>query len=287
MMHVLGLVFFFLVSAPMAVLPMAAASKAGELLGAAYYHVFRRRRGIAISNIRAAAVRRAIETDIPPHETAKRIYLNMGRSMAEIVKVFYGMADRMVGDISVEGMHHYEASRAKGKGVIMITGHCGNWELLALTLPAKIGPAMGVARRLKNPYLNRILERARQRYGGTVVYQEGALRTIISELRRGGTVGIVMDQIARPEHGVMVDFLGAKSYAMKMPAAVAKRTGASVMPVFIRRMPDGRHLITIRPGIELTGGEAADTQAMMNGIEDYIRQYPWEWMEWVRKWRRG
>ena len=148
-----------------------------------------------------------------------------------------------------------------------------------------------VARPLNNPYFNALLEQARSRFGNRTIYKKGALRAITSTLRSGGTVGILMDQAVLAEEGFVIDFLGRGAWTSKVPALIARKTGAAVLPAFIRREGKG-HEIIIYPEVSLSSlsdyehAVREDTQRFSRSIEDYIRINPSQWLWLHRRWKR-
>lgn len=209
----------------------------------------------------------------------------MGRSLIEIVKIYFGLGDKIVRGIEVEGKENYLRAKEKGRGVIVFSGHCGNWELLVLALFTKVDDVYGVARRQSNPYIDRFIVRTRKKYGTRITYKEGALKKFIAALRMSETVGIIIDQSVLPREGIIVDFLGSPAWTTKMAASLAKRTSTPVVPIFIKRTDNG-HVIRIYPEVELTGDEVEDTSRMTSYVEDYIRENPSDWLWIHRKWKR-
>jgi KDO2-lipid IV(A) lauroyltransferase len=284
--NALELLIFFILSFPLAILPHTLAKKAGGLIGVLVYSLWGKRRQIAVENLRAALERNALAISTPPEALIKENFKNLGYSLAEVIKIYYGLGDNIVRSVLVKGEENFRKAKDKGKGVIFITGHCGNWELLALAFSSKVESLGVVARPLDNRYLNSRVERVRERFGNRVIYKRGALKAILSSLKEGGAVGILMDQAVVPDEGVVVDFLGAPAWTTRMPAAIAKRTQAAVLPVFIRRTKNG-HEITVHPEAELTGDEVEDTKRLSGFIEDYIKENPSEWLWIHRRWKRA
>ncbi len=276
---------------PVAVLPRRLATSAGAILGRVVYVLWRSRRSMALRNIAGAVARSSLATSRPPETIAGACFENLGRSFAEIAKIYCGFGSSVLQSVSIIGIDRYQAALAKGRGVLFITGHCGNWELLAMAAARAIGEIHVVARPLDVPLLNRLAERARQRYGNRVIYKKGALKRIISVLRNNGTVGVLIDQsVIRPE-GLLIDFLGKKAYTMKMPAMISRKTGAAVLPVFIHR-EDSSHVIEIGkeiPSDSSAGTDMAilhDTARFSRAVEEYVRQYPEEWLWIHHRWKR-
>lgn len=276
-----------LFSFPLSLLPV----KGGALLGQLLYHVWKSRRAIALDNLRKCVDLGVLSLAQSPEEVIKENFRNLGRSFIEVVKIYFGRGRGTLRKTVIRGMEHFEKARAKGKGVIFITGHCGNWELLAIMSSYKVAPLSVVARPLNNPYLNTFLEKARSRYGNRAIYKKGALRAILATLKDGGLVGILMDQAVLPDEGYVISFLGRGAWTTKMPALLARKTGAPAVPVFIRRTGEG-HEITVHPEVSLSSNsnqeEAVreDTERFSSFIEDYIRENPSQWLWMHRRWKR-
>ena len=197
-------------------------------------------------------------------------------------------AERKIIDaVEIEGVEHFRDALLKGKGILFITGHCGNWELMAIAVALKLHAASIVARPVDNPFINRFVERVRKKYGNAVIYKRGALKPILQTLKNNGVVGILMDQAVKRDEGFVMDFLGIGAWTMKMPALIARKTGAAVLPTFIHRTEKG-HTITINPAVELSAQQdrdaavVEDTKRFSWYIEEYIRQHPTEWL-WIHK----
>jgi KDO2-lipid IV(A) lauroyltransferase len=283
--HLIELFVFFLLAFPFIVLPRGIALKVGESLGVLVYYLWGSRRKIALENIKGAVQRGALSLSQSPEETIKNNFRNMGRSLAEIVKVYGGRGDSVLRSIDVEGWENYCIAKEKGNGVIFITGHCGNWELLALSFSTKVETVYGVVRQQSNPYIDRFIVKARKKYGTRITYKEGALKKFISALREGETVGILIDQSVIPKEGILVDFLGAPAWTTKMAASLARRTSAAVIPVFMKRT-EGGHVIKMLPEMKLEGDDNEDTRKVTLSVEDYIRENPSDWLWIHRRWKR-
>ncbi len=276
-----------ILSFPFSLLPV----RAGELLGILLYHVWRSRRSIAVDNLRRSVELGAISLARSPEEVIRDNFRNLGRSFIEVVRVYYGTGRTILDRIVIKGIEHFEHARAKGKGILLITGHCGNWELLAIMASYRVAPISVVVRPLNNPYLDRLLLNARSRFGNKVIDKKGALRAILTALKEGGIIGILMDQSVLPDEGYVIDFLGRGAWTTRMPALLARKTGAAAVPAFIRRTEEG-HEITVYPEIELSQNsnhdEAVreDTERFSRYIEDYIKENPSQWLWIHRRWKR-
>jgi KDO2-lipid IV(A) lauroyltransferase len=276
---------------PFAMLPMTLALKAGELLGFVFYVLWGSRRKIAIDNVEKAVEAGALKIDASPAQVVRKSFMNLGRSLAEIIKIYFGLGRRLIDSIEVVGFDNYLKAKERGKGILFITGHCGNWELTALGFGARVAPLAVIARAQNNPYLNRLVEKTRARYGNRIIYKQGALMAILSVLRNNGMVGVLMDQAVLPEEGYIIDFLGRGAWTMKIPAIIARKRGAAVLPAFIHR-EGNRYIGTLYPEVPLSQEKdeekalIEDTKKFSSYIENYIREHPAEWLWIHRRWKR-
>lgn len=275
---------------PFVFLPLAVSRGLGRLLGIGVHYLWTSRRRIAIDNIRFSCEHGGLSIASSPSALARESMANLGESFAEMVKIYSGYGRKIIENVRIEGIENFLDAISQCKGIISVTGHCGNWELMAIACGLQIKASSVVARRQNNVYIDAIVEKMRTKYGNRVIYKKGALREIMSVLRSNGSVGILMDQAVSRDEGYVVNFLGRGAWTTKMPALLARKTGAAVLPVFIRREGSG-HVMMIMPTIRLSeaGGEQAvidDTLAFTSCIEDYVRKWPQEWL-WIHKrWKR-
>ena len=277
---------------PFAVLPYRAALRVGDALGLLIYAFWRSRRKVALENLNSAVGRNAILLGTDPRSVIRQNFRNLGRFLIEVVKIYYGFGDSIFRNVELHGAENFRRAHEKGKGVIFITGHCGNWELMAVYVSMNLTRVKIVARKQDNRYINRFIERTREKYGNLVIYKEGALKKLLSSLKKGEAIGILMDQSVIRTEGIVVPFLGKDAHAMKTPAILARKTGTPVVPVFIRRTGNGHHRIEIGEEIPLdisADSEAAlrqDTINFIKPIEEYVKKYPSDWLWIHRRWKR-
>jgi KDO2-lipid IV(A) lauroyltransferase len=189
--------------------------------------------------------------------------------------------------VEVEGLEHLERAATPGRGVLLLTAHLGNWELLAAAHVLTGRPLSEVVRPLDQPVLDRLVARLRRRTGVEVIPKQRGLRGILDALRRGRMVGILLDQNASRAEGVFVPFFGTPASTSRGMALAALRSGAPVLPVFIRRGPDGRHRVQIQPEVlrPVNRDPTAFTAALTAAIEAEVRRVPEQWLWAHRRWR--
>ena len=227
----------------------------------------------------------------------RQMFRGLGCSMAEII-LMDEIADHLDEWVGFEGLEVLDRALAQGRGVIAVTGHIGNWELLAAGLGLKKYPLTAIATPVKGDALNQENIDLRRRVGVETVPRDGAgaAKAILRTLRSGRILGILMDQDTQGQ-GVVVPFFGMPAYTPVGPAVLAWRTGAAVVAIFIHRGEDGRHAVRVRdlalPDREAVGeqGRASwqeEATAVFNlAIEQEIRERPDEWVWWHERWRRG
>lgn len=194
--------------------------------------------------------------------------------------------------VSVEGEEHIARALEAGQGLVAITGHCGNWELLAATMSARGWALSVVARKVNDQRFDALIRRFRGDRGMEILDRDDPkfLALVRDALARNRIVCILMDQDSRGG-GVFVPFFGRLAHTPPGPAIIALRTKVPVVGAFIRRRPEGGHVITITPIPPVTEGSAAGrieatTARFTAAIEDAIRKAPPEWVWWHERWRR-
>ncbi len=277
-------VVFLIVCMPLALLPNKVSAMAGEAMGMLFHRFWKSRRKVALANIIGAMEHGAISVDMTAEELVRLNFRHMGRSITELNKLLFGLARKIIASVSLEGMENYRRAEAKGKGVIIVGGHCGNWELMFSLSSILDNDFYGVVRKQRNPFMNSLIVRTRERFGSRVIYKQGALRALLKALKAGDTIGVAVDQATQTE-GVRIDFLGAPAWTTRMPAILAKRTGAAVVPIFNFRKPDGSFTTYAMPEVEITGDEVEDTKCISACVEDFIRKHPEQWLWIHRRWK--
>ncbi|BCS52427.1 lysophospholipid acyltransferase family protein [Geobacter sp. SVR] len=288
---------FYVLTLLAAMLPAPVANRLGSSVGMFLMLLLPKRKAIAVDNIsRALPFMKSHPLWTSGERTAgelvKETFRNLGRSLVEVCRLYHGRGEDILGRIELRGAEHFEAASARGKGVVFLTGHCGNWELVALAFWRFFRGRMSVvARRQNNPYLNRMVEKMRSRYDNNIIYKQGALRGILSVLKKGDNIGLLADQAVFPEEGALIDMLGRKAWASKAPVIIAHKTGAAFLPSFIHREGD-RFVITINPPHVFGSDQSEDgireeVQALSRYVEDFVVSHPTQWY-WVhRRWKRA
>ena len=268
-------------------LPLAWAQAFGGLLGLVAYGLLGRYRSLTWKHL-AEAFGPPLSV-IPRHRIARRTFLNLGKTTMEWFVINRLSPARIRRLVEIHGLSHLHQALGRGRGVIALSAHFGNWELLAMAL-ASLGFQGGVlARRLRYPEYQDFLWTMRRRKGVASFYR-GSVKDVAELLRNNQLIGMMPDQDIDSLEGVFVEFFDRPAYTPVGPAALALITGAPIIPCFIIRA-DRRFRIMIEEPIAIsrTGDRAQDlvaiTQAWSQAVESYIRRYP-DHSVWVhRRWQ--
>lgn len=260
----------------------------GAALGRLGLALDRRRRRTTIANLRAALGES--ETEVEIRRIAGACWRHFGRIALEALS-FPALSANDIGTrVRYRGLEHIRAAYEKKNGVLLFSGHFGNWELVALMQGFLGLPLALVTKPIYNPRLERRLARIRELSGNAVIHRQGAVKEMLRELERGSGVAIVIDQDAK-EAGVFVPFFGRLASTTPTLALLALKTGAAVVPVFSLPREDGGYDVVYEPEIAVapTGNRDADvlrvTAECTRTIERWVRAHPdlWSWMH--RRWR--
>jgi Kdo2-lipid IVA lauroyltransferase/acyltransferase len=264
--------------------------RVGALLGAVAFYVLRRERQRALDHL---AIALSQEMDAAQrHRVARACFANLGMNLVEIVN-YPRIKKHLSRQISVEGLEHLDHALAEGRGVLWITAHLGNWELLACEMVRRGYPINVVARQVYDERLNRLLVGFREREGVRVILRESpaAGRQILQVLKTGQVLAMLIDQDTTVK-GVMAEFFRRRANTPAGPAILVRRRRIPVVAGFIHRASSREHRITIYPAIpvEFTDDLSRDVQVITERfnrlIEQQIRKHPQQWVWIHRRWRR-
>lgn len=268
-------------------LPRPLARRIAVAVGALFYLLAPRLRRVAHRNLKMA---------MPALSPAERrrivrgVFRNLSRMLAEFADFPRYTRDNVSRVIVYDGFENYAAAAERGRGVLLLTGHLGAWELGAFAQSVYGYPLNVVIRALDNPYLNDLVNRYRALAGNRIIEKRDFLRGILEALKNNEAVGILMDQNSSPAEGVFVDFFGVPASTSTGMAKIALRTGAAVAPAFALWEKD-KYRLRFDPPLELvsTGDAerdiAANTQLFTRVLEDYVRRYPDQWLWIHRRWK--
>lgn len=276
------------VVAMMRLVGFRAAGRVGEAIGGL---------GARPLGIRYAVVERHLRAAFPELSAEQRTklavesYRHLGRTTIETALLPSFSPERII-DLfeSVDGWSLVEERLARGKGLIVVTGHLGNWELGGAYLAARGLPIDAVARHMANPLFDRYLTATRQRIGMSVVHDEDAVRRVPRSLRAGRAVAFLVDQGAVGLASTWVPFFGRYAKTPRGPAVFALRLGTPIVFGAATRQPSGRFQLSFEH-IESreTGDRDADVDRIVAdytaALERWVRRAPEQYFWHHRRWK--
>ncbi|MFQ5882155.1 MAG: lysophospholipid acyltransferase family protein [Candidatus Methylomirabilales bacterium] len=278
------------IALPVAYLPLRISYPLGEALGRLAFFWDRRHRRVVCENLLLAFGRSRTPDEVM--QMARSHFRCLGKTFVDMCRLVRLSPGALKEVVEIDGLEPLTSARARGQGVLFVTGHFGPWEYLPALSTHLTGEALTVVvRPLDNPYLDRFLNAIRARWGGRVVEKRAAMRVILGVLHRGGNVGILIDQHVSRGEGVFVDFFGHPACTTSAPALLALRSKAAIIPAVILREGRGRFRLLL--GKEVSAPRTGDvrkdvvalTAAMTAALEELIRNRPEEWF-WVhRRWK--
>ncbi|MFL6274132.1 MAG: lysophospholipid acyltransferase family protein [Blastocatellia bacterium] len=267
-------------------LPRQTAIGTGRLLARTAYRFHSRLRSVGERNLQMAM----------PELTAeqRRAILNcviasLGGLLGEFSQFPRITRDNIEELVVYDGFENYERAARKGRGVLLLTGHFGAWELCAFAQSVYGHPLSFLVRPLDNPLLDRLITRYRTQSGNRLIDKNDAVRAVLKRLRQGEDVGLLVDVNTVGEEGVFCDFFGIPACSTTGLAVFALRAEAPVVPGFLTwddRLQ--KHVLRFEPEVPLirTGDFKEEvrlnTQAYMKVIERFVRRYPEQWL-WIHK----
>jgi Kdo2-lipid IVA lauroyltransferase/acyltransferase len=270
-------------------LPRSWARAAGALIASVAHDSLGRLRRAGLRNLELAF------PAMPASERALILrleYRNLGWLLAEFCQMSTYTPAFASSFIRYSGLEHFTNAQARGKGVLVLTGHLGAWELSSFYHSLAGHPMGMVIRRLDNPLVDALVNRIRCQHGNRVLHKDDFARGLLAAMRAGETVGILMDTNMTPPQGLFVPFFGVPACTASGLARVALKTGAAVLPGFLLwEESERQYVLHFYPELALasTGDAEADTAdntARFTAVlEDAIRQYPSQWLWMHRRWK--
>ena len=252
------------------------------------YHLFRYRRKVIINNLRMVY---GDNLPKPLDELLKGIYKNFIFLWMEFLQNNKVVKENLFEIFTVHNPEIFEDAYNNKKGVILVSGHMGNFEWLGQMHGQMGNKIYGIAKKLKNPLVNELVEKNRLRENMGVVYTKKAIKEGMEVLKNKNLLAIVMDQDAKKK-GVFIDFLGLPSSAAVGPAVFHLKTGAPLIFLMSIRKDYGQfdayyeEICPVSEPVEVTDEKIKEiTQKHMSVLEKWVRLYPEQWFWMHRRWK--
>lgn len=258
------------------------------------YHLLGQRTKLTLRNLQIVFPEKTLAER---RKMAKQSYANIAESMAFNSLMITGRISNqeLLDSIEVEGWENFEeAKRLTGeKGLLIFSAHIGNWELLPQYAALRLDtPLHIISRKTSNPLLEeKIVRPLRERFGVEVFHKKNALMRIVKVIKKGEYAGFQIDQKLNPPEGISIEFFGRDAPTLASPALLQVRFGVIVLPAFMVKPENGKHLLVIREPITWEdNGKSMEEQIIeltyihQKVIEDIILEYPEQWFWMHNRW---
>lgn len=270
-------------------IPRSVGQRVFSVLGGMAYNVLKADRKRAVNNM---AIALPDSNEIFRKALTRAMFKNLGRNVFDFLNLEGSSAEKLAGLVDdVRGMEHFEGAEKAGKGVIVITGHIGCWEIMPAYFASMGYTASVVARRLKDSGLNDRVIAVRRSLGVTTIDRDDSPREMVNVLRRGELLGVLIDQHTKVS-GTYVPFFNKPAFTPTGVAKLSCMTGASVIPMAVYLNRNGKHTIHVLPAIkppsEISDREEAIeslTAEYSLAVEQLIRVDPKQWVWFHHRWR--
>ncbi|MFA5388648.1 MAG: lysophospholipid acyltransferase family protein [Candidatus Omnitrophota bacterium] len=279
---------FRLMSFIVLMLPSRIGLRLGQAFGVLGFYILKKERRKALENLDIAFG--SSKSPAEKRNIVKKVFENLGKNLIEIAAISKFNKTNIDTYVSCRDIGVLRRFVEEKKGCIILSGHFGNWELLAHYLSMKGMPLSVIARRVRMEGFEAFLSGIRKKNNVNVIYRDASAREIITLLKNKEFIGIMPDQDMDSVSGVFVDFFGKKAWTPSGAAVLSVLTGAPIIPCFMVRRPHGHEFFIERP-VELvnTGDRKKDitenTGRYTAVIEDYIRKYPDHWVWFHDRWK--
>jgi len=263
------------------------------LLGSAMYSLLPVRRRIVMENLRQVFGDRLSDPEL--HRLARSIYRHFATTIAENLAMMGSSVRRIAGKVDVLGVEHVLTAAELGKGVQILTGHFGNWELSAVAAMLQFRQYQNrfhVIRKSLSPGLEDMVFGRFRKAGLRIISPVNALQHVFDALERNDVVIFIMDQHAvLGSKAIAVEFFGREAGTNRSLALVARQSGAPVIPASSHRKPDGRHVMQFHPPMEWISAESPREEIYRNTLgynqvlEKFVLDHPDQWLWAHRRWK--
>ena len=269
-------------------IPRPVARRISNFIGRLWYAIDQRHRTVVLENIGHAYG--STMTNLEIKKMARQIFKNIAGMLFEVSWAYNLKPDQLAEHISFKGWKHLEAAISKNRGVLTLTCHMGNWELLCWGVSMRLKDTGVIYRKLDYPPLDRFMLEYRERFGAKLIPLKRASRKVDELFAEKYVVGTLFDQSVDWYQGCYVDFFGRLACTNRGVASLVMRTGVPVVPMFIIRDKEN-FIIEFLPEVptvvtdDRTKDLEVNTQNYTSAVETIIRRCPEQWF-WVHnRWK--
>ncbi len=223
---------------------------------------------------------------------AQACFISMMKNLVDAIRMRYWSKKYIGSIVDVDGLEHFDHAYSQNKGVIVLTGHIGNFELLAAWFSYFMGYKVSViGRELYDKRFDRMLVSQRRRFNLNNIPTTSSVKTIMKALNDGHALGVLLDQDSTKVAGYFIDFFGKKANTAAAPMFIAYKTGSPIVPMAIYRKNDDRYYIKIMPPLRINWTDDREEniknalEKCNLALEELIKQDPTQWTWIHNRWR--
>ncbi len=258
-------------------------------MGKLAYLVIRDARRRTLSNLTVAFSEKLDDREL--RRLGSRVFVNVGKNVADAVRLGKMKWEHIDAITEIEGLEHFDKAYQISKGVIALTGHIGNFELLAAWFSLRGYKVSVIGRELYDPRLDRLLVQNREKVGVENIPTTAGVKPIMKALKAGRALGVLADQDSSRVRGVFVDFFGRPARTPVGPILLPYKTGSPIIPMAVVRAGKNRYRIIVKPEVKLAFSDDREkdiadvTQRCTQVLESIIRQHPDQWLWMHDRWK--
>lgn len=254
-------------------------------LGKVIYKLSKRRRELTLKNLHLIFKEKNKEEI---EKLSKKIYESVAITLAETILILLNKIEisEMIVNESETIKKLKKISKSSRNGILFITAHFGNWELLAHFIAKSGYPMTGIGRKGNNTLIEENLTTPfREKFGNINVYKENAIMKIVKTLKQNRYAGFLIDQKSSGTNSLRVNFFGYPADTTNSVAIIKTKFDPIILPIFCARQSDGRYKIIVLDPCEFIGDKFQMTQKYNDILEEVIKEYPEQWFWMHNRWR--
>ena len=254
-------------------------------LGWLAYYLLPKSRRVAWTNLRLVYGDTLSDDEV--RSIARASFASMGRFAFDVARLPVQTAESISKIVRVTGLSHFETALEKGTGVIALTGHIGNWEMMGAYFALMGYPINVVATTLRDNKLNDVINEIREGSGMRVLERRKGTMGAMRCLKRGEALGVLIDQDTSVQ-SVEVEFLGVTAKTAVGPVRLSAKTGATILPAAMLMTDDGKYHVEIKEPLCVVGKPRTlldDVRKCSGAVEEFIRKQPRQWVWMHKRWK--
>ncbi len=261
----ISLLFFKLLRTFLKIVPESFKIMIGKFFGLVMMLVSKKRKEITFDNIKQSNLNKS---DDEIKRILKESYQNLGITLVELLTIDTYDFNSSNPKVSYSNIELILKAKERGRGVIVLSGHFGNWELLAYSAGVLLSETLHlVVKYQMNPYTDRYLRGLRQRSGNQLIDMNKAGMTLVKAIKYNDIVAMLTDQRAGKNEGLTLDFLGRPARSYKAPAILALKFNTPILVGFANRDADNNY------NVDLVEIDHSDLEDNAVGVEELTRRY--------------